>query len=228
MPALTPDEVNETKAGAYRRLRGAVCDAFGADPGEVEVTDSDLIMKLRRLGDDTRKFIAGSPTLAEASANRMQIMDAVMANPDADVDPIDVELRHLRQYREDTERMMEGVPAMQYQADGAVVFAIPTLGNLQQRAHQTSIDHGWWEGVDPFDPMVAGAKIALMHSELSECLEELRKPDCSEDLVAEELGDTIIRILDFAGARGLDLQGAVLKKMAKNDARPHRHGGKKL
>lgn len=140
----------------------------------------------------------------------------------------DDELRTLRQYKADTERMMEGVPAMQTFEDGSVVFTIPTLANLQTRAFACSVAHGWWEGVDPFDPMIAGAKIALMHSELSEALEELRKPEQSEDALAEELADTIIRIFDFAGARGLDLQGALLAKMDKNDARPHRHGGKKL
>jgi NTP pyrophosphatase (non-canonical NTP hydrolase) len=122
----------------------------------------------------------------------------------------------------------QGVTAMHTYEDGTVTFTIPTLAALQKRAHQTSRDHGWWENHDAMDATVAGAKIALMHSELSEALEEIRKGPGHDKALAEELADTIIRILDFAGARGLDLQGELLAKMAKNDARPHRHGGKAL
>lgn len=40
----------------------------------------------------------------------------------------------------------------------------------------------------------------------------------------EELADIIIRVLDTAGARGVNIGRAVLLKMAYNATRPHMHG----
>ncbi len=91
-----------------------------------------------------------------------------------------------------------------------------------------------------------------MHSELSEALEDHRRgarPDEVWDVdgaskmktaypVAEngglnkpcgipsELADVMIRILDFCGANGIDIEKAVTSKMAYNITRPYKHGGK--
>jgi hypothetical protein len=69
-----------------------------------------------------------------------------------------------------------------------------------------------------------GELIALMHSELSECMEGERKDLMDDKLphrkMAEvELADTLIRIFDYAGAYGYDLDGAVREKRAFNATR---------
>lgn len=84
-------------------------------------------------------------------------------------------------------------------------------------AHKNAIDHGFWESVN------LPEKIALMHSELSEALEVLRKGGQKAEL-AEELADTVIRIFDFCGFLNIDLGEAILIKMEYNASRPYKHG----
>ena len=43
-----------------------------------------------------------------------------------------------------------------------------------------------------------------------------------------ELADALIRLLDLAGAMGIDMEEAIEIKVAYNARRQHRHGGRKL
>lgn len=98
-----------------------------------------------------------------------------------------------------------------------------TIREAQRICNEVAVEHGWWQA-DRND----GEAIALMHSELSEALEELRSPEGIDwGLVAEELADTVIRIMDYCGGRGLDLEDAIAKKIEINRKRPYRHGGKR-
>lgn len=102
------------------------------------------------------------------------------------------------------------------------------LWNIQsQKAHTTAIEKGWWD-TNRSD----GECIALMHSELSEALESQRHGSPPDEHIPEftgeevELGDAVIRIMDFGQAKGLRIAEAILAKMAFNQTRPHKHGGK--
>ena len=69
-----------------------------------------------------------------------------------------------------------------------------------------------------------GELIALMHSELSEALEELRKKEVNWKKVGTELSDCVIRIMDFCEARGINLEKKIKNKIKKNKKRKYKHG----
>ena len=103
---------------------------------------------------------------------------------------------------------------------------------LIRKAYETAKSKGWHE-----EPGTVGDSIALMHTELSEALEEFRaggEPNACRTVagkpegVAVELADCVIRIFDFCGKHDVPLASALLAKMRYNETRPYRHGGKRL
>lgn len=81
-----------------------------------------------------------------------------------------------------------------------------------------------WRGDGIQSVYKLGAVLALIHSEVSEALEALRKNDRAN--FEEELADTLIRVLDCATGLGIDMDANVRAKLAKNRTRGFRHGGK--
>jgi len=98
------------------------------------------------------------------------------------------------------------------------------INALVSDAHSANLEAGWWDGISKDDKIAIAAKLALVHSEISEALEGHRK-DLMDDKLPErkaievELADAVIRIFDLAGWLDLDLGGAFVDKMVFNASR---------
>lgn len=135
-----------------------------------------------------------------------------------------------------------------------------SIADIMEAAHATAVKKGWyaigmrrtgakrefteddgsvWEEQDIVSEPVSrntGEVLALMHSELSEALEEWRSGQSLTDIrygeggkpegFGVELADVIIRICDTAQQLGVPLERCLVEKLAFNESRPYRHGGK--
>jgi NTP pyrophosphatase (non-canonical NTP hydrolase) len=101
------------------------------------------------------------------------------------------------------------------------------LDVLSALLHETAIEKGFWDNPKNFD--VFGNKLALVHSEVTEVLEAIRKNKGSEQIV-EEMADILIRTLDLyaamrnAGFVKHSLDEVLFNKMSINKSRPQKHG----
>lgn len=101
------------------------------------------------------------------------------------------------------------------------------LDALSALLHETAKEKGFWDGEYSHDKV--GNKLALVHSEVTEVLEAIRKNHGSEKVV-EEMADVIIRLLDvYAAMRNEEailhsLDEILEKKININKERPRLHG----
>jgi len=101
------------------------------------------------------------------------------------------------------------------------------LDSLASVIHETAISKGFWEG--PINHDKIGNKLALVHSEVTEVLEAIRKNKGSKEVV-EEMADIVIRLLDLYSAMYIagfiehSLEEELNLKMQKNNSRQRLHG----
>lgn len=102
------------------------------------------------------------------------------------------------------------------------------LDKLAIQIREVNKKNGWnlTQLEDWSDPYKIPAVLALIHSEISEALEDFRID--SREHFLEELADVQIRLLDLAGGLTNEFESHVRRKIAKNAERAFRHGDKRL
>lgn len=122
-----------------------------------------------------------------------------------------------------------------------------TLNELAKEIHENAVAHGFWDEDRPLPEV-----LMLIVSELAEALEEARAGDkmngriscmhyysgegyvssaptncCKKpEGIVVEVADALIRILDWCGHEGIDIEGIVREKHEYNKTRPYKHGKK--
>jgi len=120
------------------------------------------------------------------------------------------------------------------------------LNKLVDHYYQAEKDSGWQDKLNEVIAVLPeehhevvtswyrATQIALIHSEVSEMLEGLRKDTMDDHLPHRkteevECADTLIRLFTFAKARGFDLAGAVYEKGEYNIGRfDHTPGAREI
>jgi len=110
-----------------------------------------------------------------------------------------------------------------------------SIAAIARDIHSTACEKGWWDQ-DDLKSRNFGEIMMLIVTEAAECYEHYRNgqdinevfygKDDKPDGVPIEMADIIIRVLDACEAFSIDIERALYIKMAFNETRPHRHGGK--
>lgn len=96
------------------------------------------------------------------------------------------------------------------------------LNIIAAEIHEWARGKGFYDRDTPDNVSFPSEKLLLVVSEAVEAQSALRDGD--EQAHNEEIADAMIRLLDYCGWRGIDIEYEIRKKMNKNMNRPHLHG----
>jgi NTP pyrophosphatase (non-canonical NTP hydrolase) len=117
-----------------------------------------------------------------------------------------------------------------------------TVPEIVEAAHANSMAKGFWDDQkravnstrldQGLVQRTIPEKLALIHSEVSEALEDYRDGAMVTTVdekgkpvgFPSELADIVIRVCDLAGALEIDLDAEIARKMRHNAGRPRKHG----
>ena len=92
-----------------------------------------------------------------------------------------------------------------------------TLSEYCEICHSIAREKGFWD-----EERNVGEALMLVVTELAEAMEGHRHQD--HDNFREEIADAFIRLFDFCGGLGIDIESEIAKKSMINKGRPYKHG----
>jgi hypothetical protein len=125
------------------------------------------------------------------------------------------------------------------------------LNELSRSIHENAVRHGWWDEKRDLLQVVALCHTELSEAveeyrdgkpmEYTVCDDCISNPESGWNCAlldtcphadhrdkpegqAVEMIDCVIRILDWCGKEGIDVDGVMRRKMAYNETRPYKHG----
>ena len=118
------------------------------------------------------------------------------------------------------------------------------IKKLMKDNHKLALKKGFWDDEyvvadchiynhEPIFVDQTAQKLAMVHAEVSEALEEARKTDDYQKIYYHgkkpegfgiELADAMLRIMDLAERRKVDLEKCIRLKVKFNKTRPSKHG----
>ena len=131
-----------------------------------------------------------------------------------------------------------------------------TINEIVKEIHENAKDHGWWDEERSFGEIIALCHSELSEAleeyrnnmpeiyfpcnagglcEKDSCASKIYNANDSDSCSAQskkpegtavELVDCVIRIFDYLGKTGVDVERILLEKHNYNKSRPYRHGGK--
>jgi len=98
---------------------------------------------------------------------------------------------------------------------------------LENKVREINDKNGWVFPKNSWNnELFIASKLCLLHSEISETLEALRKNNFEN--FKEELADIFIRLVDLSTGLNIDLGQEILKKLDILSNRSFKHGNKRL
>ena len=132
------------------------------------------------------------------------------------------------------------------------------INEFTKEVHQNAKDHGWWDEERSFGDIIALCHSELSEAleeyrkgnedlcfecthatckscfgfdaagNIDSCMDSCHCKHAKPEGIAVELADCIIRILDYCGKEGIDIEAILKLKHEYNKTRPYKHGGKKI